>query len=53
MAANLAKASHKVTAFNIIDVAISGMTMAAEAATGADVVITMLPIGTLRWRDQF
>jgi 3-hydroxyisobutyrate dehydrogenase len=50
MAANLAKAGHEVTGFDMADVAIEGVTMApsgAEAATGADVVITMLPNGAI------
>ncbi|WP_065331032.1 3-hydroxyisobutyrate dehydrogenase [Tritonibacter mobilis] len=50
MAANLAKAGHGVTGFDMADVAIEGVTMAesaAEAATGADVVITMLPNGDI------
>ena len=50
MAANLAKAGHDVTGFDMADVAIEGVTLAAsgaEAATGADVVITMLPNGNI------
>ncbi|MCP9483140.1 3-hydroxyisobutyrate dehydrogenase [Shimia sp. CNT1-13L.2] len=50
MAANLAKAGHEVTGFDMADVAIDGVTMAAsgtEAAKGADVVITMLPNGQI------
>ncbi len=50
MAANLAKAGHEVTGFDMADVQIEGVTMAgsaAEAATGADVVITMLPNGQI------
>ena len=50
MAANLAKAGHAVTGFDMADVAIDGVTMAdsaAAAATGAEVVITMLPNGTI------
>ena len=50
MAANLAKAGHEVTGFDMADVQIEGVTMAssaAEAATGADVVITMLPNGNI------
>jgi len=50
MAANLAKAGHDVTGFDMADVAIEGVTMAesaAAAATGADVVITMLPNGDI------
>ncbi|MBO9472054.1 3-hydroxyisobutyrate dehydrogenase [Shimia sp. R10_1] len=50
MAANLAKAGHQVTGFDMADVAIEGVTMAdsaAAVATGADVVITMLPNGAI------
>ncbi|WP_127111787.1 3-hydroxyisobutyrate dehydrogenase [Shimia sediminis] len=50
MAANLAKAGHDVTGFDMADVAIEGVSMApsgAEAAKGADVVITMLPNGAI------
>jgi 3-hydroxyisobutyrate dehydrogenase len=50
MAANLAKAGHDVTGFDMADVSIEGVTMAdsgAGAATGADVVITMLPNGQI------
>lgn len=50
MAANLAKAGHQVTGFDMADVAIEGVVMArsgAAAATGADVVITMLPNGQI------
>ncbi len=50
MAANLAKEGHAVQGFDMADVAIDGVTMAgsaAEAATGADVVITMLPNGQI------
>ncbi|SHI86671.1 3-hydroxyisobutyrate dehydrogenase [Shimia gijangensis] len=50
MATNLAKAGHDVTGFDMADVAIDGVTLAAtgiEAATGADVVITMLPNGAI------
>ena len=50
MAANLAKAGHEVTGFDMAEVAIEGVTMAgsgAEAATGAEVVITMLPNGAI------
>ncbi|MFV1593417.1 3-hydroxyisobutyrate dehydrogenase [Phaeobacter sp. JH20_36] len=50
MAANLAKAGHTVTGFDMADVSIEGVTMAAsaaEAATGAEVVITMLPNGEI------
>ncbi len=50
MAANLAKAGHDVTGFDMADVTIEGVTMAdsgAAVATGADVVITMLPNGQI------
>lgn len=50
MAANLAKAGHEVTGFDMADVAIEGVSMAAsgaEAAAGAEVVITMLPNGQI------
>ncbi|MBO6896638.1 MAG: 3-hydroxyisobutyrate dehydrogenase [Shimia sp.] len=50
MAANLARAGHEVTGFDMADVSIEGVTMAetgAAAATGADVVITMLPNGQI------
>ncbi|UWQ81101.1 3-hydroxyisobutyrate dehydrogenase [Leisingera sp. S132] len=50
MAANLAKAGHEVTGFDMADVSIEGVTMAAsgpEAAVGADAVITMLPNGAI------
>jgi 3-hydroxyisobutyrate dehydrogenase len=50
MAANLAKAGHEVTGFDMADVAIDGVVMAdsaAAAAAGADVVITMLPNGAI------
>lgn len=50
MAANLAKAGHEVTGFDMADVSIDGVTMAAsaeETATGRDVVITMLPNGQI------
>ncbi|AHD00821.1 3-hydroxyisobutyrate dehydrogenase [Leisingera methylohalidivorans] len=50
MAANLAKAGHQVTGFDMADVSIGGVTMAAsgpEAAAGADAVITMLPNGAI------
>ena len=50
MAANLAKAGHDVTGFDTADVSIEGVTTvasAAEAAKGADVVITMLPNGKI------
>ena len=50
MAGNLAKAGHSVTGFDMADVAVEGVSMAAsaaEAATGQDVVITMLPNGAI------
>lgn len=50
MAANLAIAGHEVTGFDMADVAIEGVSMAAsaaEAANGADAVITMLPNGQI------
>ena len=50
MAANLAKAGHDVTGFDTAEVSIEGVTTvasAAEAAKGADVVITMLPNGKI------
>ncbi|MFY0312319.1 3-hydroxyisobutyrate dehydrogenase [Leisingera sp. D0M16] len=50
MAANLAKAGHEVTGFDMADVSIDGVKMAAsgpEAAAGADAVITMLPNGAI------
>ncbi|EDZ48639.1 3-hydroxyisobutyrate dehydrogenase [Rhodobacterales bacterium Y4I] len=50
MAANLAKAGHQVTGFDMANVSIEGVTMAAsgpEAAAGADAVITMLPNGAI------
>ncbi|GAW33218.1 3-hydroxyisobutyrate dehydrogenase [Roseovarius sp. A-2] len=50
MAANLAKAGHEVTGFDMADVEIEGVRMAggaAEAANGAQVVITMLPNGDI------
>jgi 3-hydroxyisobutyrate dehydrogenase len=50
MAANLVKAGHEVIGFDRADVAINGVSMAqsaAPAATGADVVITMLPNGDI------
>jgi len=50
MAANLATAGHQVTGFDMADVTVDGVTMAAsgsEAAAGADVVITMLPNGAI------
>ncbi|WP_299842352.1 3-hydroxyisobutyrate dehydrogenase [uncultured Roseovarius sp.] len=50
MAANLANAGHEVTGFDMADVSIEGVSTAAsaaEAATGRDVVITMLPNGQI------
>ncbi|GHE92239.1 3-hydroxyisobutyrate dehydrogenase [Aliiroseovarius zhejiangensis] len=50
MAANLARAGHEVTGFDMVPVDIDGVTMAAsgaEAAMGRDVVITMLPNGQI------
>jgi len=50
MAANLAKAGHEVTGFDTASVAIDGVTMAGsavEAASGREVVITMLPNGAI------
>jgi 3-hydroxyisobutyrate dehydrogenase len=53
MAANLVKAGHTVTGYDIVPAAIQALaavggtaaSSAAEAATGAEVVITMLPAG--------
>src|SRR5471030_2031517 len=53
MAANLVKAGHVVTGFDLVPAALHALTAAggkaatsaAEAAKGADVVITMLPEG--------
>ncbi|MEX0339514.1 MAG: 3-hydroxyisobutyrate dehydrogenase [Arenibacterium sp.] len=50
MAANLAKAGHDVTGFDMADVSVEGVTFADDAqgaASGADVVITMLPNGAI------
>ncbi|MBK4215269.1 3-hydroxyisobutyrate dehydrogenase [Paracoccus caeni] len=50
MAANLAKAGHEVAGFDMAAPMPEGVTKAAssaEAATGADVVITMLPNGRI------
>jgi len=50
MAANLAKAGHSVTGFDMADVVVEGVTIsasAAEAAMGQDIVITMLPNGAI------
>ena len=50
MAANLAGAGHEVTGFDTAGVSVEGVTRAdsaAQAATGAEVVITMLPNGEI------
>ena len=50
MAANLAKAGHEVTGFDVAGAAAEGVAQAGsgpEAAAGADVVITMLPNGAI------
>ena len=50
MAANLAKAGHEVTGFDMAKVEVAGVTLAASAAAaaqGAEVVITMLPNGQI------
>ncbi len=50
MAANLAKAGHDVVGFDMADVDVAGVTLSssgAEAAGGADIVITMLPNGQI------
>ncbi|RBW56093.1 3-hydroxyisobutyrate dehydrogenase [Ruegeria sp. A3M17] len=50
MAANLAQAGHDVSGFDMADVTVPGVTMASsgpEAATGADIVVTMLPNGQI------
>lgn len=50
MAANLAKAEHEVTGFDLAAPMPAGVTRAAtaaEAVTGADVVVTMLPNGNI------
>ncbi len=50
MAANLVKAGHAVTGYDVAAPCPEGVTRAAsaaEAATGADVVITMLPNGAI------
>ncbi|AAV95479.1 3-hydroxyisobutyrate dehydrogenase [Ruegeria pomeroyi] len=50
MASNLAKAGHEVTGFDMAPVEVAGVTRAAsaaEAARGADVVVTMLPNGQI------
>ena len=53
MAANLAKAQHHVTAFDLSDTAVAAAVekgahkaaTAAEAVKGAEIVVTMLPAG--------
>ncbi|NVK32503.1 MAG: 3-hydroxyisobutyrate dehydrogenase [Gammaproteobacteria bacterium] len=50
MAANLAKAGHEVLGFDVLAVKVEGVTAVANeanAATGADVLITMLPNGDI------
>ncbi|MBU4529436.1 MAG: 3-hydroxyisobutyrate dehydrogenase [Hoeflea sp.] len=50
MAANLVKAGHEVTGFDVAGVIVDGAATAksaAEAATGRDAVITMLPNGEI------
>ncbi|MFC3118230.1 3-hydroxyisobutyrate dehydrogenase [Jhaorihella thermophila] len=50
MAANLAKAGHEVVGFDTAEVSVEGVKMApsaADAARGAEVVITMLPNGEI------
>ncbi len=50
MAANLAKAGHQVTGFDMAEVAVEGVVMADSApaaAADAEVVITMLPNGDI------
>ncbi|MCD1624516.1 MAG: 3-hydroxyisobutyrate dehydrogenase [Paracoccaceae bacterium] len=50
MAANLVKAGHEVTGFDAAGVTVTGVQAASSssaAATGADVVITMLPNGAI------
>lgn len=50
MARNLASAGHEVTGFDVAGVSVAGVAQAsssAEAATGADVIITMLPNGQI------
>ena len=50
MAANLVAAGHQVTGFDTAGITVDGAataTSAAEAATGAEVVITMLPNGAI------
>lgn len=50
MATNLAKAGHRVTGYDVAGTSAEGVTAAsdmAQAVTGADVVITMLPNGSI------
>jgi 3-hydroxyisobutyrate dehydrogenase len=50
MAVNLAAAGHQVSGFDMADVSVDGVEMAGSArgaATGVDVVITMLPNGAI------
>ena len=50
MAANLAKAGHEVTGFDMAEVTVEGVSIAKtaeEAASGRDAVITMLPNGAI------
>jgi 3-hydroxyisobutyrate dehydrogenase len=50
MAANLARAGHDVTGFDMAEVSVEGVEMAAsaaDAAKGAQVVVTMLPNGDI------
>ncbi|MEW9918585.1 3-hydroxyisobutyrate dehydrogenase [Marimonas sp. MJW-29] len=50
MAANLAKAGHNVTGYDVAGTTAEGVSQAADIATcvsGADVVITMLPNGSI------
>ncbi|WP_210879370.1 3-hydroxyisobutyrate dehydrogenase [Roseovarius autotrophicus] len=50
MATNLARARHAVAGFDVVGVTVEGVAQAAsatEAATGAEVVITMLPNGDI------
>ena len=50
MARNLIEAGHELTGFDVSDVTVDGMAMAAsaaEAAEGQDAVITMLPNGAI------
>ncbi len=50
MAANLVKAGHEVTGFDVASVTVEGVAKAAtaaEAASGRDAVITMLPNGAI------